>query len=415
MDSAKKHLAKNTIMVYMLNVAKIIFPLLTLPYLTRTLSVDVYGVVAYSKAIMSYVELFIDFGFMLSATRELIEVRNDIVKINTVLIETTIARLLLALLGAIGVAVFTMKLSILNGWAIYMLLTYTSIVLNVFLFDYYFQAIENMQLITIRFVIVKFISVVLTLFFVNSDGDVLNIAFFDLLSSLVAALFTIDQMKNILFCRGNYTFRSVMKRLSLSASYFLSTAAAQCFSGINTIFIGILLSPTEVAYWSLSIQGVSVIQSLFKPVITSLYPYMLKNNDVGIIKLILKRVMPVIAFGCFLIVFLGTDVITFILGDKYQRVGEIITLLIPVLLCSFPAMILGWPTLGSIKKVREVTITTVYSAGVQFALLIFMYYASVFSLFGIIIVRNITELNLLLSRVYYCWVYRDDLTGGYGL
>ena len=47
-----KKLIKNTIMLYALNIAKMIFPLLTLPYLTRILSVETYGMIAYVKSVM---------------------------------------------------------------------------------------------------------------------------------------------------------------------------------------------------------------------------------------------------------------------------------------------------------------------------------------------------------------------------
>ena len=45
----KSNVIKNTIMLYGMSIAKIVFPLLTLPYLTRVLSVESYGVVSYVK------------------------------------------------------------------------------------------------------------------------------------------------------------------------------------------------------------------------------------------------------------------------------------------------------------------------------------------------------------------------------
>ena len=53
----------NTIMLYIMSIAKLIFPLLTLPYLTRVLSSDAYGFVSYVKSCMVYIQLLVDFGF----------------------------------------------------------------------------------------------------------------------------------------------------------------------------------------------------------------------------------------------------------------------------------------------------------------------------------------------------------------
>ena len=49
-----KILVKNTTMLYIMNITKIILPLVTLPYLTRVLSKECYGVVSYVKEVMRY-------------------------------------------------------------------------------------------------------------------------------------------------------------------------------------------------------------------------------------------------------------------------------------------------------------------------------------------------------------------------
>ena len=48
----QKNVLKNIIMLYGMSIAKIVFPLLTLPYLTRVLSVESYGVVSWVKAVL---------------------------------------------------------------------------------------------------------------------------------------------------------------------------------------------------------------------------------------------------------------------------------------------------------------------------------------------------------------------------
>ena len=52
-----KKTIKNTIMLFLMTFAKIIFPLVTLPYLTRILSPDAYGGVSYVKSCMVYMQL----------------------------------------------------------------------------------------------------------------------------------------------------------------------------------------------------------------------------------------------------------------------------------------------------------------------------------------------------------------------
>lgn len=65
----KNKLIQNTSMLYLLSAAKMLFPFLTFPYLTRVLSVDGYALIVYVKAVMQYMQLWVDFGFILSATK----------------------------------------------------------------------------------------------------------------------------------------------------------------------------------------------------------------------------------------------------------------------------------------------------------------------------------------------------------
>ena len=47
-----KNIVKNTVMLLIMNMAKLVFPLFTLPYLTRILTTNLYGIVSYVKAVM---------------------------------------------------------------------------------------------------------------------------------------------------------------------------------------------------------------------------------------------------------------------------------------------------------------------------------------------------------------------------
>ena len=76
-DIKTKRLVKNTMFLYIMTFVKLVLPLITLPYLTRVLSKDAYGVVSYVKSCMAYVQLIIDCGFILSATKEVVEIFNS--------------------------------------------------------------------------------------------------------------------------------------------------------------------------------------------------------------------------------------------------------------------------------------------------------------------------------------------------
>ena len=145
----------NTSMLYLLNIAKILFPLITLPYLTRVLSVTWYGVVAYVKAVMQYMQLIVDFGFLLSGTKDIVLAGEDQNKINHEIGNIFLARLLVSGIACAGLCAIIPLISILRESILYTMLSFVVVLLTVFLMDFFFRGIEKMEIITIRFVVMK--------------------------------------------------------------------------------------------------------------------------------------------------------------------------------------------------------------------------------------------------------------------
>ena len=101
MINEKKTLMNNTFSLYAMNIVKLIFPLLTLPYLTRILSTETYGVVTYVKSLIVYVQLFLDFGFLLSATKNIVVAKNNKKKINSIIGNTLFEKIILGVFASI--------------------------------------------------------------------------------------------------------------------------------------------------------------------------------------------------------------------------------------------------------------------------------------------------------------------------
>ena len=100
MINEKKTLMNNTFSLYAMNIVKLIFPLLTLPYLTRILSTETYGVVTYVKSLIVYVQLFLDFGFLLSATKNIVVAKNNKKKINSIIGNTLFEKIILGVFAS---------------------------------------------------------------------------------------------------------------------------------------------------------------------------------------------------------------------------------------------------------------------------------------------------------------------------
>lgn len=403
-----KGLLTNTIMLYLMSFSKMIIPLLTLPYLTRVLSVNVYGLTTYIKTCTSYIQLIIDFGFMLSVTREVVMFKNDKRKLSNICSETITARILLAVISSFLFNIFLLFNPLTRGHFLYTFLSCTAVSITCLLPDFLFRGLEIMHIITIRFTSTKIITTLLIFVFVKSDADILWIPILDIISNLCAVLLTFMYAKRINIKIKISNIRLAIKKIKVSFTYFLSDIATTIFGALNTVLIGLYISPREVAYWSVTYSLITAAQALYTPVTNGIYPHMVKNKNFNLIRLILTIFIPAIILTCILCYMFAPNIIAIISGPQYKDAASIFQLLLPVLIFSFPAMVLGWPALGAIGKIKETTFTTIISSIVHILGLFLLILFSKFTLVNIAILRCFTEFSLLCCRGYFCQIYKRD-------
>lgn len=400
----KNNIVKNTASLYLMNIVKIVLPLITLPYLTRILSKDVYGTVSYVKAVMQYMQIVIDFGFILSATKDIVKAKDNESELSAVVGDTLLAKLILSVMAFVVLSLMIIRIEVLRGNALFTCLSFVTVFLTCFLFDYVFRGLEEMHVITIRYVLMRGIATVLTFIFVKNDSSVLWIPILDIVGSLVAILLVMHEMKkrSIRICFTG--IRNAINKLKESAVYFLSSMATTTLTALNTLLIGIALSSDEVANWSICMQMVSAVQSCYSPITDGIYPHMVRTKDIKLIKKTAKIFMPLIACGCIFTFVVAKYALLILGGEKYVDATSLLRAFILLLFFSFPAILFGWPTLGAIGKIRETTTTTMVTAALQIAGLCILYFTNNFSVINLALLRGTTEACMFLMRfgVYWC-------------
>lgn len=406
----QKNVVKNIVMLYGMSIAKIIFPLLTLPYLTRVLSVESYGVVSYVKAVMQYMQLAVDFGFMLSGTRDIVNAKNNHDKLEEEVGDILLARILLVGTAFVVLLGMIILIPLLRANIGYTLLAFATVFLSVFLFDYYFRGIEKMQVITLRFVAMRGIATALTFVFVHSDNDILFVPLLDAVGSLVAVMLVLFELKKERISIRFTGIKAAWKKLRDSFVYFASNMATTAFGALNTLLIGAFLPAADVAYWSVCMQLIGAVQTMYTPITEGIYPEMIKTKSWKFVKRLLKIFMPIVLAGSVFSMVVAPYVLLIVGGEQYVAAAPLFRVLVPVLVFSFPVFVFGWPTLGALNKAAEVTKTTVLSAVVQVGSLLILIATGHFTVMWIAVFRCVTEFVLMASRVWYCWKYRSEFS-----
>lgn len=409
MLKGKETLVKNLFMLYMLQFANYIFPLITFPYLTRVLGPEKYGVVTYVYAVIIYLQIIVDFGFMLSATKDVVEYREDKNKLGEILGTVIILKLILAFICLILVSIITFNIGLLRSNIAFTYLSFVVVVLSILLPDYLFIGLEQMSILTIRFVLSKTVTILLVFVLIRTSDDILYIPILNILGTLIAVGLTWHEIIKKLQIRVIFNnINDCFVALKESSVYFISSVATTAFGALNTIVIGIYLPPTQVAYWGISYVLISTAQSLYTPLTTSFYPYMIANKDFGFIKrIIISFMIPIVMATAVTFVY-AEPIIKLLCGLEYIEAIPVFRALTPVLVFSFPVMMIGFPLLGAMGKVKETSLSTVYSSVFHVGGLFFLIIFNRLNIINVAILRSLTEFIFLIIRLFWVLKYKNS-------
>jgi PST family polysaccharide transporter len=314
------------------------------------------------------------------------------------------AKLILALCSLIIFTAMIPFVAILRENILLGYLYLVAILLSLWLPDFMFRGIERMEIITVRFIISKTITTALIFILVHSASDVIWLPVLNIMGTLVAIYLTWYEIKKRLKIQVYYsTIKASLTALKVSSIYFISNFATTAFGATNAFMLGVMSLPAaHIGYWGVSYVLISSAQAMYSPIAVSLYPHMVARKDFKLVRKILLLFMPPIVIATAVVYILAEPIIVLISGSEYDGAVSVFRAMLPVLLCSFPAMIIGFPVLGAIGKVKETTTTTVISSLFHIIGLLLLAFMGQFTVLNVAILRSLTEAVLLVSRVYVC-------------
>lgn len=400
MKDNKNSFIRNTIALYAMNFVKLIFPLLTLPYLTRVLSTDVYGVVTYVKALIVYVQLVIDFGFLLSATKKIVLVAENKEAVGRITGDTLVERIILGSVVAVCFLVATYVIPILKVHRVFSVLYMISVLINIFIVDFMFRGIERMHLVAIPYILAKSVITVSTFWLIKGDVDLLIIPILEIIGNGIAAVISLCLIKSLKIRISFSTLEVWLKDLKESFVYFISNFATTIFGALTTVIAGFYLSVSDIAFWGICMQVLSAAKALYNPIVNSLYPHMIRTRDIKFIHRINKIMIIPMLIGSILVIGGGKTIMQIIGGEKYIGAAEILQWLLPAFICSFYSMIYGWPVLGAVGKIKETTQTTICASLIQLMGIGIIIALDIFDLRNLAICCSVAESVLWFTRYY---------------
>jgi len=322
----RKRLFENFLSLSVLQVASYILPLITLPYLVRVLGPEKFGLIAFSQAFVGYFQMLTDYGFNLSATRDISINRDNKEKVSEIFSSVMIIKfsLLLASLVIMSAIVFSFE-KFRQDWLIYYLAF--GIILGQTLFPVWlFQGMERMKYITFLNILSRLIFTVAIFVFIRHTSDYLYVPLLNSLGAIIAgllAMWVVFRNFNLGFKMPS--FANIKYHLKEGWYIFISTVAISLYTTSNVFILGLFTNNTIVGYYSAAEKIIRAVQGLLGPVSQTMYPYVSKlmneSKEAGI-KFIRKITLLIggFSFVLSLIIFIFADLIVkTILGNQYIK------------------------------------------------------------------------------------------------
>ncbi|MGJ1433093.1 flippase [Sphingobacterium spiritivorum] len=276
-------LIKNIASLSIVQVVNYIFPLITVPYVSRIIGPEGYGVINYATAFIAYFTVFITYGFDLTATRRIARFPHDSTEISKIMSQVTVARTLLLF---VSVVVFIITVHLIdalsqNLWVSVIL--FSGLIAIVISPQYVFQGVQKLAIYAKVNFARGLLNMVMLFVLIQKREDYLWIP---VLTSLLAILINIFLLIYAFrYLKISYVKTSLKSSLELvwtERFIFFSTIIISLYTTTNTIVLGFFADMREIGYYTTSQNFLSIASMVVTtPIATSIYPYIAKSFSIS--------------------------------------------------------------------------------------------------------------------------------------
>lgn len=313
----KKHfsLIENFISYFLFKVIDAVIPLIIIPYLLIVVSEKNYGIYAFAFSLIFYFQNVIQFGFDLSAVRDIALIRDNKKKLAKVYNDTLSAQFYLFLISIFILTIIVLSVpDIREHYIIY--LFFVILLFGELLFPmWFFLGMEKMRFITIVNVISKSLFAVFCFTLIKTESQFIYIALYHstgfLIAGLIAQIFIYKKF-GIFFKFSK--FQDVKTTIKGAWSSFLTMASPTIYYNTSIFLVG--------SHWPKRFAGVMEIGTkvsgafgVVNTIMTNvLYPFLNRNqNAMHITRYIFVSLGIILSFVMF---FLANILLEFWLGQN---------------------------------------------------------------------------------------------------
>jgi len=330
-----KRLISNFLSLSVLQGTNLLLPLVTFPYLVRVLGVEKFGLISFALATVAYFEILTDYGFDLSATRQISIHRADPTKVTTIFSSVLTIKAMLSLVSFLLLSILVFSFSKFSAFFLVYYFTFGRVLGKSIFPVWFFQGMERMRITTYLNILAKSIFTAAIFLFVKNEDDFLLVPIFNSLGFVAAGIVAIIQIRLGFGIRFKIQSRAeLLEQLRDGWHIFVSRIYVNIYTTTNTFLLGVLTNNVIVGYYAVASKIIEAITTLFGPANNAIYPYMSKlfHDNVDRFYRLVKRI-SVLYLGVSCVFFLGAflfgkQLITLVNGSFDSNIYIIYSVLI---------------------------------------------------------------------------------------
>ncbi len=398
----KKRLASNFFSLSVLQIFSYVLPLLTLPYLVRVLGVETFGLVAFATAFITFFNILVDYGFNLSATREVSIHRENKDKITEIYSSVLSIKFMLIFVSFVIFSFIVFTFDKFSSHALLYFITFISVIGQALFPIWYFQGMERMKYITIINIFSKVVFTIAIFVFVHEESDYLMVPLLTGLGILIGSLYALYIVKkdfNQSFVLQNMqTMKFYFKD---SSQFFLSRVSVSIYTSANAFVLGLFTNNTMIGYYSIAEKLYMAIQSLYGPITQALYPYVAKERNIKLFKKIFYSVVGLNILGVIFLYFFGEYIFAFLFTKEIGIESiNIFNIFLIANLIVVPSILIGYPFLGALGFAKYANMSVIYASIMHLFGLSLLIITDNITIFSVALMVIITQLVDFIYRFY---------------
>ena len=359
-----KKLVKNYIYNLIYQVFLVIVPLITAPYLAKTLGSKALGIYSYICSVSSIITNLGLIGLNNYGAREVAYSRIEQRKLDKVFADINILRLILLLIISIPYWIIILQ----SSYKLYFSIQYILIFSTFIDTSWLMIGLEEMKIVALRNFAAKLITVIGVFLLVKNSNDLwIYFAIFSV-ATLVTTLSLIFQLKKYINYE-HFDLRNMYKHIKGSFLLFLPQVATIMYLQVDKIMLKAMSDTSQVAFYDQAEKIVSIPLALITALGTVIMPKLatdFRNNHHEEIE---KTIQIVIKFSLFAslpmmfgLMSISKTFIPWFLGSEFLPVASAIVIIAPIIVLNSLANISGNQYFTATNQTRIMTISYMAAA-----------------------------------------------------